>query len=256
MIVYPIESRIVRPGDSVPELFFEALARKRVSLKTRDVVAVSSKIVGIAENRIRLLHNIRPGLRARMLSRKYSIDPAFVQVVADEADTVIGGVKGTLLTGKNGDAVANSGIDRKNAPDGAVVLWPRDADVSARKIRTSVRRRSRKQVAVVIVDSRVSPLRLGTTGFAVGCAGFEPVEDVRGRKDLFGRRIEITIRAIADGIAASAQLVMGEASDRIPFAIIRDAPISFSDKQGIRYAKLDRNQCLYMSQIPFVKDEI
>jgi coenzyme F420-0:L-glutamate ligase / coenzyme F420-1:gamma-L-glutamate ligase len=254
VIVYPIESRIVRPGDSIPELFLEALAKKRVSLRARDVVAVSSKIVGIAENRIRFLHNIRPGLRARMLSRKYSIDPAFVQVVVDEADTVIGGVKGTLLTVKNGDAVANSGIDRKNAPDGAVVLWPRNADVSARKIRASVRRRSRKDVAVVIVDSRVSPLRLGTTGFAVGCAGFEPVEDMRGSKDLFGRRIEITIRAIADGIAASAQLVMGEASDRIPFAIIRDAPVSLSDKQGIRSAKIDRNQCLYMSQIPPPKD--
>jgi coenzyme F420-0:L-glutamate ligase / coenzyme F420-1:gamma-L-glutamate ligase len=254
-MVYPIESRLVRPGDSIPELFFEALARKRMSLKTGDMVAVSSKIVGIAENRIRLLRNIRPGSEATRLSHKYSIDPAFVQAVADEADTVIGGVKGTLLTVKNGDAVANAGIDRKNAPDGAVVLWPRNPDLSAKKIRASIRRRTRRNVGVVIVDSRVSPLRLGTTGFAIGCAGFEPVEDMRGTKDLFGRSIEITVRAIADGIAASAQLVMGEASDRIPFAIIRDSPISFSDKQGIPYARLNWNQCLYMSQIPLAKIE-
>src|SRR4029077_6316935 len=206
-MVYPIESRLVRPRDSIPELFLEALARKRMSLKTGDIVAVSSKIVGIAENRIRLLRNIRPGSEATRLSRKYSIDPAFVQAVADEADTVIGGVKGTLLTVKNGDAVANAGIDRKNAPDGAVVLWPRNPDLSAKKIRASIRRRTRRNVGVVIVDSRVSPLRLGTTGFAIGCAGFEPVEDMRGTKDLFGRSIEITVRAIADGIAASAQLV-------------------------------------------------
>ena len=255
MIVYPIESRLVRPRDSIPELFFEALRRKHMSIKTRDVVAVSSKIVGIAENRIRLLRNIRPGSEARRLSRKYSIHPLFVQAVTDEADTVIGGVKGTLLTVKNGDAVANAGIDRKNAPDGTVVLWPRNPDLSAKKIRTAIRRRSRTNVGVVIVDSRVSPLRLGTTGFAIGCAGFEPVEDLRGRKDLFGRSIEITVRAIADGIAASAQLVMGEASDRIPFAIIRDAPISFNDEQGIGHARLDRNQCLYMSQIPLGNGE-
>jgi F420-0:gamma-glutamyl ligase len=103
---------------------------------------------------------------------------------------------------------------------------------------------------VVIVDSRVSPLRLGTTGFAIGCAGFEPIEDLRGRVDLFGRRIEITVRAIADGVAAVAQLVMGEAADRIPFAIVRDAPVTFGSGPGIRSAKLAWNQCLYVSQIP------
>jgi F420-0:gamma-glutamyl ligase len=96
----------------------------------------------------------------------------------------------------------------------------------------------------------VSPLRLGTTGFAIGCAGFEPIEDIRGRVDLFGRRIEITVRAIADGIAAAAQLVMGEAADRIPFAIVRDAPATFGSGRGIRSTKLAWNQCLYMSQIP------
>jgi coenzyme F420-0:L-glutamate ligase len=163
-------------------------------------------------------------------------------------------VKGALLTVKNGDAVANAGIDRKNAPDGAVVLWPRNADLSARKIRQSIRLKSGKNVGVVVADSRVSPLRLGTTGFAIGCAGFEPVEDLRGGVDLFGRRIEITFRAIADGIAASAQLVMGEASDRTPFAIVRDAPVVLSNGHGIRAAKLAWNRCLYMSQIARAKD--
>jgi F420-0:gamma-glutamyl ligase len=91
---------------------------------------------------------------------------------------------------------------------------------------------------------------LGTTGFAIGCAGFEPIEDIRGSVDLFGRRIEITVRAIADGVAATAQLVMGEAADRIPFAIVRDAPVTFGGRQGTRSAKLKWNRCLYMSQIP------
>jgi coenzyme F420-0:L-glutamate ligase len=213
-------------------------------------VAVSSKIVGIAENRIRYLDSVRPGSKARSLARKHSLNPAFAEVVLDEADMVVGGVKGALLTVKNGDGVANAGIDRKNAPEGAVVLWPRNADLSARNIRRSIRRKSGKNVGVVIVDSRVSPLRLGTTGFAIGCAGFEPVEDLRGSVDLFGRRIEITLRAIADGIAASAQLVMGESSEQIPFSIVRDAPVSFGDADGIRSAKLAWNQCLYMSQIP------
>jgi coenzyme F420-0:L-glutamate ligase / coenzyme F420-1:gamma-L-glutamate ligase len=250
VIVYPIPSDLTRPGDRVPELFFNALAKKRMQLRARDIVAVSSKIVGIGEKRIRYLDRIKIGSKARSLARKHSLTPGFAQAVLDEADTVVGGVRGALLTVKNGDAVANAGIDRKNAPEGAVVLWPRNPDLSASKIRRSIQRRSGKNVAVVIVDSRVSPLRLGTTGFAIGSAGFEPVEDLRGTVDLFGRRIEITLRAIADGIAASAQLVMGEASDQIPFAIVREAPVKFGAGHGVRSAKLAWNQCLYMSQIP------
>ena len=254
MIVYPIRSNLTKPGDAIPELFSKALARNRMRVESKDIVAVSSKIVGIAENRIRYLDSIKPGSKARSLARKHSLTPAFAQAVLDEADLVVGGVKGALLTVKNGDAVANAGIDRKNAPEGAIVLWPRNADLSAKKIRQSIRRKSGNNVGVVIVDSRVSPLRLGTTGFAIGCAGFEPVEDLRGGVDLFGRRIEITFRAIADGIAASAQFVMGEASDQIPFAIVRDAPVNLSNGHGIRSAKLVWNRCLYMSQIPSPND--
>jgi coenzyme F420-0:L-glutamate ligase len=250
VIVYPIRSDLARPGEAIPELLFNALAKYRVRLKTRDIVAVSSKIVGIAENRIRYLDTIRPGSKARSLARKYSLTPAFAQAVLDEADTVVGGVKGALLTVKNGDAVANAGIDRKNAPEGAIVLWPRNPDLSASNLRRSIRHRSGKNVGVVIVDSRVSPMRLGTTGFAIGSAGFEPVEDLRGSVDLFGRRIEITLRAVADGIAASAQMVMGEASDQIPFAIIREAPAKFGGGHDIHSAKLAWSRCLYMSQIP------
>ena len=254
MIVYPIRSNLAKPGDAIPELFSKALARNGIRVESKDIVAVSSKIVGISENRTRSLDSVKPGSRARTLARKHSLTPPFAQAVIDEADRVIGGVKGALLTVKNGDAVANAGIDRKNAPEGAVVIWPRNADLSAVKIRQSIRRRSGKNVGVVIVDSRVSPMRLGTTGFAIGCAGFEPVEDLRGGLDLFGRRIEITFRAIADGVAASAQLVMGEASDQIPFAIVRDAPVSLSNGHGIRSAKLAWNRCLYMSQIPRAND--
>lgn len=250
MIVYPIRSDVATPGDAIPDLLFKALSKNRVRLMTRDILAVSSKIVGIGEKRIRYLDSIKPGSKARNLARKHSITPEFAQAVLDEADMVVGGVKGALLTVKNGDAVANAGIDRKNAPEGAVVLWPRNPDLSASNIRRLVQRRSGKSVGVVIVDSRVSPLRLGTTGFAIGSAGFEPVEDLRGASDLFGRRIEITLRAIADGIAASAQLLMGEASDRIPFAVVRDAPATFGSSYGIRSAKLAWNQCLYMRQIP------
>ncbi len=249
LIVYPLKSRLVRPKDSILEILSDALAKGRVRLRDKDVVAVSSKIVAISEGRIRNVEAVEPSREARDLARKFSMTPQFVQTVLDEADEVVGGVKGTLLTIKGGDAVPNAGADRKNAPDNSVVLWPANPDSTAKSIRNQITKQFRRNVGVVIVDSRVSPLRLGTTGFAIGSSGFDPVEDIRGMTDLSGRRVQITVRAVADGLAATAQLVMGEASERVPFAIIRGASVHSSRNGGVRRAKLSWNRCLYMSQI-------
>ncbi len=250
MIVYPLPSQLVRERDAIPELLSEALSKKKIRLRTEDVIAISSKVIAISEGRIRSLSDMMPTRRARKLGGRYSLPPAFVQIVLEEADEVLGGVKGALLTIKDGDAAANAGIDRKNAPEGSVVLWPSNPDSSARKIRDSLYRRFGKRVGIVIVDSRVTPLRLGTIGFAIGCAGFRPIIDLRGTNDLSGRPIEITSHAIADGVAAAAHLVMGEASEQAPFVLVRGAPVPFQGRSSIRLAKLTPSYCLYMSQIP------
>lgn len=231
------------------ELLSEALSRSNTRLQTGDVIAISSKIVAISEGRVRSLARVRPTPRARKLASKYSIPPAFAQVVMEEADKILGGVRGALLTTKDGDSTANAGVDRKNAPEESVVLWPRDSDASARAIRGSIQAHLGKRVGVVVVDSRVTPLRLGTVGLAIGCAGFQAVRDLRGTKDLSGRRVEITREAVADGIAAAAHLVMGEAGERTPFVLVRGAPALFRGKSGIGPARLAPKDCLYMSQI-------
>lgn len=249
MEIVPLESRLVQPGDSVLEVFSDALARARIRLRTNDLIAVSSKVVGISENRIKKLESIKPSRRAKSLARRFSLTPEFAQAVIEESDTVVGGVNGALLTIKSGDAVANAGIDRKNAPNDSIVLWPSDPDLTAQTLLNQIRKRYQKRVGVIIVDSRVSPMRLGTTGFAIGLAGFRPVKDIRGTKDLFGRRIQITYRAIADSLATAAQFVMGEAAERKPFAIIRRAPVRLSGRAGIEKARLPWTQCLYMRQV-------
>ena len=249
MEVYPLKSDFVRQGDSLLTVFSTALSKNNLQLRKNDIVAVSSKIVGISENRIRSLNEARPTVDARALARKFSLDPSFSQLVLDEADIIVGGVKGALLTIKNGNAVANAGIDRKNAPGDSVVLWPKNPDLSARNLRRRIKKRFGKDVAVLIVDSRVTPMRLGTTGLAIGLSGFRPVEDVRGTRDISGRTVEITLRAVADGIAATAQLVMGEAAERNPFVVIRGGPIRIVKGESIRRARLPWNQCLYMSQV-------
>ena len=249
MLVYPLRSRLVKPGDSIIELFSDSLARNGVRLRNNDIVVVSSKVAAISEKSLRSTIDVEVTKEARVLAKKYALAPEFTQIVLEESDEVLGGVKGALLTIKNGDAVANAGVDRKNAPKDSVVLWPEDPDLSARRLRSQINKKFRKNVGTVIVDSRVTPLRLGTTGFAIGSAGFPSVNDVLGTVDLSGRKVEITLHAVADGIAAAAQLVMGETAERRPFAVVRQAPVVLGRNRSIHDAKLPWNQCLFMSQI-------
>ena len=226
----------------------ESIRRRGLLLKNKDIVAVSSKVVAISEGRVRELSSVEPSEKARVLAQKYALSPKLAQIVMDESDEILGGVNGFLLTTRNGDAAANAGVDEKNAPPGSVVLWPRNPDSSARKLRQSLYQKYRKRVGVVIVDSRVSPLRIGTVGFAIGCSGIEPLRDLRGSLDLHNRRVRVTRHAIADSIAGAAQLLMGEAGERIPFAIVRDAPVVFGHS-GINRAKLPLKDDLYLNGI-------
>ncbi len=249
MIIRSLKSKQVRPGDSLFERFLESLRSRRLNIKNDDIIVVSSKIVSLSENRLRHLSTIAPSQRAKTLGLKYSLPASFVQVVLDEADKVIGGVREALLTIVSGDATANAGVDRKNAPNDSVVLWPRNPDLSAEKLRQKINDLFKKNVGVVIVDSRVTPLRVGTIGLAIGCSGFNPLRDFRGKRDIYGRRVMITLQALADGVAAASQLVMGEADEKTPFALVRGAPVNFGSRSGIKRAKLSAKNCLYMSQI-------
>lgn len=249
MIVYSLKSDLVSPGDKIIDVLSKTLAKTRIRLRNKDIVAVSSKIISICENQIKSLDSVPPTPKAAILGLRYSMNPRFVQIILDEADQVVGGVRGALLTLKNGDAVANAGVDQKNAPRKSAVLWPRRPDATARKLRAAIKRRFGKDVGIAIVDSRVTPLRLGTTGISIGVAGFHPTRDLRGVSDLSSRKILITVQSIADGIAAASQLVMGEAAERRPFVLLRDVPASFASGRGTRKAKLSWGQCLYMSQI-------
>jgi coenzyme F420-0:L-glutamate ligase len=173
----------------------------------------------------------------------------FVQVVLEESEKIYGGVPGALLTLKDGQATANAGVDRKNAPGNAVVLWPRDALASAKRLQKELKEGTGKNVGLVIVDSRVTPLRLGTIGVSLASVGFKRVRDFRGKPDLFGRCARITFQAVADGIAGAAQLLMGEARESTPFVLVRGASVEFDGRGGEAETRLSEKDCLYMSQI-------
>jgi len=248
--LYPLTSEVVLPGDSLAASFVGALSASGLRVKNDDIVAVASKAVSISERNIVSLSKVRPTALARKLGRRFDMLPEFAQVVINEADAVYGGVPGVLLTLKNGDAIANSGVDRKNAPSNTVIPWPVDPHRSAETFRRNLKRKFRKRIGVVIVDSRVTPLRLGTIGLAIASSGFQPVRDSRGTKDLYGRKVRITLQALADGIAGAAQLLMGETLETIPFVLVRGAPVQFGIRKSSDSMTLPIKDCLYMSQIP------
>jgi len=186
-----------------------------------DILVVTSKVVAVDEGRVVNLASVRPNAHAVRLAQKARLDPAFVRVVMKEADKVLGAVPGAVLTLKDGMFVANSGADRSNAPEGHAVLWPANAWATAERLRVWFEALAGGPSGIVIADSHCEPLRLGTSGVALACAGFLPVEDVRGQADLYGHEMRITFRAVADAVASAAVLQMGEVAESTPCAIVR-----------------------------------
>jgi coenzyme F420-0:L-glutamate ligase len=172
------------------------------------------------------------------------MDPRHVEVVLRESDRVVGGIPGFLLCMKNGTLLPNAGIDASNAPEGSLVLLPLDPDASAARIRTAIMEQSRADIGVIVIDSRTHAMRLGCSGVAIGCSGIPSVVDERGKKDLFGRELEVTKRAVADCIASAAELVMGEAGECVPAAVVRGIGLPIGDYAGV--ATIDASECLFM----------
>jgi coenzyme F420-0:L-glutamate ligase/coenzyme F420-1:gamma-L-glutamate ligase len=179
-----------------------------------DVVVVSQKIVSKAEGRIRDLSTVEPSERARSLAAELDKDPQLVELILAESQEVLRAEHGVLIVETHAGLIcANAGIDSSNVPgEGIVALLPEDADASARRIRAEMARAGGTNPAVVIVDSFGRPWRLGQTEVAIGCAGLRPIDDWRGATDREGQRLGATMIAIADEVAAAADLARNKAS--------------------------------------------
>jgi coenzyme F420-0:L-glutamate ligase/coenzyme F420-1:gamma-L-glutamate ligase len=171
---------------------------------------------------------------------------AFRELVRKEADEVLD--EGDMvLTMKNKIMIPNAGIDNSNTPSGQVVLWPEAPFQSAGKLREELMEAfDLTHLGVVITDSHCQPLRMGTSGIAIGWAGIEGVKDERGSKDLFGREMVYTKVAVADDLACAANLEMGETDASVPFVLIRDANVTFTDKPASAEDYfISPEECLY-----------
>jgi coenzyme F420-0:L-glutamate ligase len=219
--VVPLRTGLLEPGDDLPERILAAMGEAGVTPAGGDALLVASKAVAMWEGRVVDLGSLEVSPQAEELALGSGLPPAFCQVAIDESDRVLGGVPGALLTYARGIMVANGGADLSNVPGGRAILWPRDAWQAAHRIRAELAARCGPDVGVVVVDSHVQPLRFGTVGMAMGWSGIEGVEDVRGRSDLYGKPLHVTRRNVADMLASTGTLVMGEADEATPAVLVR-----------------------------------
>jgi coenzyme F420-0:L-glutamate ligase len=196
-----------------------------------DIVVISSKFVSMSEGAIVDLGKVRVSKKARALAKKCYMEPKMAELVLRESDCIIRGVPGFLLAVRDGMIAPNAGIDKSNVPKGYAILYPRDPFGTAEKLRQKFQDRLGIRVGIVIADSRLMPTRIGTTGVAIACAGFEPVDDLRGKKDLFGNILRVTFKAVADGLATMGVAMMGESDESTPAAVVRGAKVTWSEKR-------------------------
>ena len=220
----------VRQGDSIARLVFQACSQNNLTLMADDILVVAHKIVSKAEGRIVRLDEIRPSARALELSRELNDkDPRLLEIILNESRRIIRKGGGTIIVETHhGFICANAGVDLSNVGLGLVALLPEEPDRSAREIREEIRQLSGVTPPVIISDSFGRPWRLGTVDVAIGVSGLNPLKDDRGKNDRYGYELKASVAAVADELAAAAELVMGK-RDAVPVAIIRGYNVKRKD---------------------------
>ncbi len=214
---------LIKDRDNLAELISNAAEKQGTPLMKNDVIVVTHVVVSKAEGNIIDLDKIIPSEKAKELARQTNKEPALVEVILRETKEIVRVGQNSIITETNSGIIcANSGIDRSNVSgDRNVVPLPKNPNASAQNIRQEIKRLTGVTVAVIISDTHGRPLRLGEINVAVGVAGIKPIRDRRGEKDLFGYVLRIKQTAIADELSSAAELVIGQANEGIPVAIVR-----------------------------------
>jgi coenzyme F420-0:L-glutamate ligase/coenzyme F420-1:gamma-L-glutamate ligase len=214
---------MVQPGDDLARLLGDAIDAARVGVKPDDVLAVCQKVVSKAEGAVvRLADVVASPFAEAVAAQTQQKDPRAVEVVLRETRRIVRMDRGHVICEtRHGWVCANAGVDESNgvAPE-VLTLLPRDPDASAANLCERLRTRFGVALAVVITDTFGRPWREGLVEVALGCAGMDPLLDLRGRADLAGRTLHHTVVALADEVAAAAGLVM-EKDSRVAAAIVR-----------------------------------
>jgi coenzyme F420-0:L-glutamate ligase / coenzyme F420-1:gamma-L-glutamate ligase len=211
----------IRPSDDLASLIGDSLDANGLRLDDNDILVVTHKIVSKAEGRLVELPSVDPSPLAIKWSAEWGKDARQVEVVLREARRIVRMERGILIAEtEHGFICANAGVDASNVHAETVCLLPRDPDTSAEALRVALAERYGASIGIVISDSFGRPWRNGIVNVAIGVAGIPALADYRGHTDAAGYSLHVTVLAIADELAAAAELIMNKL-DAKPVALIR-----------------------------------
>ena len=248
MKLFAIKLPLIKSHDPLLKILIDHIRTNKKGLREGDIVVIAEKVIATAQGRVKKLSNVSPiSDKAKKLAQEYDMDQRYVQLILEEADMILGGMTHVILAKVNDFLIANAGIDQSNAGPDQVILLPKYLKQVPWDFWKALREEFEiNKLGIIISDSRVQPLRKGTIGIAISTAGFEPIEDLRGHPDLFGRPLEITMRAIADDLTSAAQFLLSEADQQTPVVIIRGAKVKFTDTPELT-PEMPPEECLYMN---------
>jgi len=239
---------LIKSGDNLSRIIFETMKKENVPIDDGDIIVVAQKIVSKAEGRTVKLRDIVPSEEAKETAHHTLKDPRLVELILKETKEI---VKATpeifIVENKEGIICINAGIDKSNVSgNDSYTLLPEDSDKSAKKLLSEITKLTGKKVAVVICDTYSRPFRRGQVGFTIGIAGINPFIDYRGQKDLFNYTLKVKNSAVADEIASAAELVMGEGTEAIPVAIIKNlARVKWTKESSIKDLFISKQEDLF-----------
>ncbi len=237
---------IIEKGVDVGEIIVKAVKDMGESFIDGDILVIAHSIVSRAEGMSISLKEVVPSAFAQKIAEATGKDPRQVEVILRNCGKIVRMGDGVLICETpHGFVCANAGVDASNSGGTDIVIaLPKDPDKSAENIRRKVKELTGVDVAVIISDTFGRPFRKGTINVAIGCSGINPLWDRRGEKDLFGRTLLSKVTCIADELASAAELVMGQADEAIPAAIIRGYKYDRSNLPA-RVIIRDKNEDLF-----------
>jgi len=225
MRIKVVKTKIFKEDENLLKFILKYIKR----IPENSVLVITSKIVALSEGRVVLYKN-----KAQK-----------IKLIKEESDFAIK-TKLTWLTIKDGMVMSSAGIDESNAK-GKLILLPKDSFQFAKKIREDLKKIFKiKNLGILITDSRIFPLRAGIVGVSLGYAGFKGIRDYRGKKDIFGRVLKMSRTDVADSLATSVVLCMGEGKEQQPLALMTDVPIEFANKINKKELLINPKDDLYL----------
>ncbi|KAF6246626.1 cytidine deaminase [Nitrosopumilus sp. b3] len=247
LTVLPLLAERKQDTFDIFETLLETLEKNDTKLQEGDVLVISTKYISNAQGRIVDLSKIKTSEEGLEIAKKYQLKQEIAEIIIRESDKIYGGIGGFVITSADNIMAPNAGIDKSNAKEGKAILYPQNPYLISEQIRRKIFLKMLIHVGVILVDSRLMPARIGTSGVAVACAGIEPVLDMRAKKDLDGTPLKVTFQAVVDNIATIANYKMGEGGESKPIAIVRNSDAKLTDRKiSPSEMAISPDQCVYV----------